>query len=322
MSSKKITVVVADDHPLYRDGVVRALAASGQIDVVAEAGDGRAALAAIREHAPGRRARRLPAARARRRRDRARACSGTASRRACCSSRRSPTAASSTRRSRPAPPASCPRRRDASRSSTACSPAPAASRSSPADVAAGLVAEIRLRKTHDAPVLTDREREILRLIAEGNSLPEIAKQLFLGVDDREDARPAPVREARRIRPCRRGGGGHAPRPARVAWPGSTPRSRGRRHRDRAARRVASSAGDRALRAGAQHPAPEPRAGRLLRHARAVHRRGASARSSGSAGGGSDPRFALVATALDVVFITVLAGLSGGAVLECPRSRTS
>jgi two-component system nitrate/nitrite response regulator NarL len=30
-------------------------------------------------------------------------------------------------------------------------------------------------------VLTDREREILRLIADGNSLPEIAKQLFLGV---------------------------------------------------------------------------------------------------------------------------------------------
>ena len=33
---KRITVVVADDHPLYRDGVVRGLAASGQIEVVAE----------------------------------------------------------------------------------------------------------------------------------------------------------------------------------------------------------------------------------------------------------------------------------------------
>ena len=48
----RVTVVVADDHPLYRDGVVRALAASGQIDIVAEAEDGRAALARIQEHRP------------------------------------------------------------------------------------------------------------------------------------------------------------------------------------------------------------------------------------------------------------------------------
>src|SRR5262245_44292113 len=49
---KKVRVVVADDHPLYRDGVVRALSASGQIDVVAQAGDGRSALAQIEEHRP------------------------------------------------------------------------------------------------------------------------------------------------------------------------------------------------------------------------------------------------------------------------------
>jgi two-component system, NarL family, nitrate/nitrite response regulator NarL len=47
-----ITVVVADDHPIYRDGVVRALKDSGSIRVVAEASDGRAALTAIREHQP------------------------------------------------------------------------------------------------------------------------------------------------------------------------------------------------------------------------------------------------------------------------------
>ena len=47
-----ITVVVADDHPVYRTGVVRALKESGTIRVVAEASDGRAALAAIREHRP------------------------------------------------------------------------------------------------------------------------------------------------------------------------------------------------------------------------------------------------------------------------------
>jgi two-component system nitrate/nitrite response regulator NarL len=48
-------------------------------------------------------------------------------------------------------------------------------------VAEGLVAEIRLRSTSDAPVLTGREREILKLIADGRSLPEIAKALILGL---------------------------------------------------------------------------------------------------------------------------------------------
>jgi len=46
------TVVVGDDHPMYRQGVVSAMKESGRIEVVAEVGDGRAALAAIRESAP------------------------------------------------------------------------------------------------------------------------------------------------------------------------------------------------------------------------------------------------------------------------------
>ncbi len=50
--TRSITVVVADDHPVYRAGVVRALKESGTVRVVAEATDGRAALAAIREHQP------------------------------------------------------------------------------------------------------------------------------------------------------------------------------------------------------------------------------------------------------------------------------
>lgn len=46
------TVVVADDHPVYREGVVRAMRETGRIEVVAEVADGRTALAAIREHQP------------------------------------------------------------------------------------------------------------------------------------------------------------------------------------------------------------------------------------------------------------------------------
>src|SRR4029453_12258790 len=50
--SKKVRVVVADDHPLYREGVVRALSTSGQVAVVAEAEDGRSALSEIEHHQP------------------------------------------------------------------------------------------------------------------------------------------------------------------------------------------------------------------------------------------------------------------------------
>src|ERR1700761_8957652 len=47
-----VTVGGGDAHPVYREGVVRVLKESGTIRVVAEAADGRAALAAIREHCP------------------------------------------------------------------------------------------------------------------------------------------------------------------------------------------------------------------------------------------------------------------------------
>ena len=39
---EKVRVVVGDDHPLFREGVVRALASSGSVNVVGEADDGTA----------------------------------------------------------------------------------------------------------------------------------------------------------------------------------------------------------------------------------------------------------------------------------------
>src|SRR3978361_1426363 len=50
--TKRVSVVVADDHPVYRDGVVRALRACGRVDVVAEAEDGRVALEEVRRDNP------------------------------------------------------------------------------------------------------------------------------------------------------------------------------------------------------------------------------------------------------------------------------
>ncbi|MGN6686870.1 MAG: response regulator [Actinomycetales bacterium] len=47
-----VRVVVADDHPVFREGLVTILGDLDGVDVVAEAGDGEAAVAAAREHRP------------------------------------------------------------------------------------------------------------------------------------------------------------------------------------------------------------------------------------------------------------------------------
>lgn len=50
--TKKVRVVVGDDHPIYREGMVRALLLSGSVDVVGEADDGVSALEMIKTHRP------------------------------------------------------------------------------------------------------------------------------------------------------------------------------------------------------------------------------------------------------------------------------
>jgi two-component system, NarL family, nitrate/nitrite response regulator NarL len=50
--SAPVTVVVADDHPLYRASLVRSIRQHPRLTLLAEAADGRAALEAIREHRP------------------------------------------------------------------------------------------------------------------------------------------------------------------------------------------------------------------------------------------------------------------------------
>ena len=48
----RVTVVVVDDHPFYRDGVSRGLTLSGRVTVVAEAGSGRDGIETIRRERP------------------------------------------------------------------------------------------------------------------------------------------------------------------------------------------------------------------------------------------------------------------------------
>ena len=47
-----LRVLVVDDHPLYRDGLVTAIAAMPEVDVVGDAADGVAAVRAAGELAP------------------------------------------------------------------------------------------------------------------------------------------------------------------------------------------------------------------------------------------------------------------------------
>lgn len=50
----------------------------------------------------------------------------------------------------------------------------------PPELAAGLADQIRLRSTSDTPVLTEREGQVLRGFARGQSIPALAAELYLG----------------------------------------------------------------------------------------------------------------------------------------------
>jgi two-component system nitrate/nitrite response regulator NarL len=177
---RRVRVVVADDHPLYREGVVRALSASGVIEVVAQVGDGREALTAIRQEEPDVALLdyKLPS------------LDGVAIAHAVTRDRRATRVlllsaftesglvyeALQTGAAGYLPKEA--RREQIVDSVLACARGETVV---PPELAGGLVSEIRMRAAHDAPALTDRELEILRLIAAGKSLPSIAQELVLGV---------------------------------------------------------------------------------------------------------------------------------------------
>jgi DNA-binding NarL/FixJ family response regulator len=49
---QRVRVLVADDHPIYREGIVRAIKERPDLELVGEAGDGREALALLRRTTP------------------------------------------------------------------------------------------------------------------------------------------------------------------------------------------------------------------------------------------------------------------------------
>src|ERR1700712_52341 len=175
---EKVRVVVGDDHPLFRDGVVRALQNSGEIEIVAEADDGTSALEAIRIHRP----------------------------QVALLDYRMPgmdgaeVAAAVTRDELPTRVLLISAHDDAAivyhalqegaagflpKGSSRSEIGPAVLSCAkgrdvlPASMAAGLAGEIRKRNEPSGPTLSAREREVLVMIADGKTIPSIAGELYL-----------------------------------------------------------------------------------------------------------------------------------------------
>lgn len=178
VSGELVRVVVGDDHPLFREGVVRALVGSGQITVVAEAENGAGALELIREHRPDVALvdYRMPeldgtqvAAAVRRDELPTRVLLLSAHDDAAIVYHALAEGAAgflskeSTRAELVSAVLDCARGRDVVTAS----------------LTAGLAGEIRKRAQPAGPSLSSREREVLRMIAAGRTVPAIAKELFL-----------------------------------------------------------------------------------------------------------------------------------------------
>jgi two-component system, NarL family, nitrate/nitrite response regulator NarL len=174
----KVCVVVADDHPLFREGVVRALVSSGSVDVVGEADDGSAALELIKAHLPDVALLdyRMPGM------DGAQVAAAVRSQelptRVLLLSAHDDSAIvyqaleqgaagfvlkDSTRTEIVKAVLDCAKGRDVA--------APA--------LVTGLAGEIRQRAAPATPVLSAREREVLNRIASGQSIPAIAGELYV-----------------------------------------------------------------------------------------------------------------------------------------------
>jgi two-component system, NarL family, nitrate/nitrite response regulator NarL len=173
-----VRVVVCDDHPIFREGVVRALMSSGAVDVVAEADDGLTALELIRQHRPDVALvdYRMPGL------DGAQVAAAvqegdTATRVLIVSAHddseivyhalKQGAAGFLPKESTKAEIINAVL--DCAKGREVLSPS----------LAAGLVRELRRHAEPSGPVLSPREREVLDLIAAGRSVPAIAAELYL-----------------------------------------------------------------------------------------------------------------------------------------------
>ncbi len=174
-----VTVVVVDDHPFFRDGVSRGLTQSGRIKVVGEAENGRDGLAAIRRETPdvalvdyqmpdldG-----IDVVHAVKR-------DGLATRILLLSAVTDGAVVFRALEEG----ASGYLSKDAKRAEIVEAVIRVAKGGTvvPPELAAGIAGEIRLRAQPGAPVLSERERQVLEGFARGLSIPQLATELFIG----------------------------------------------------------------------------------------------------------------------------------------------
>jgi two-component system nitrate/nitrite response regulator NarL len=174
-----VTAVVVDDHPFFRDGVTRGLVSSGRIKVVGEAGDGREGLELITRERPdvavvdyqmpdmdG-----LALVHAIKR-------DGLPTRALLLSA----VTDSSVVFRALQEGASGYLSKEARRGEIVEAVVRVAKGDTvvPPELAGGLVEEIRLRSQPDAPVLSEREQQVLQGFARGLSIPQLAAELYLG----------------------------------------------------------------------------------------------------------------------------------------------
>jgi two-component system, NarL family, nitrate/nitrite response regulator NarL len=179
-SDARVRVIVADDHPFFRDGVARGLVHSGRIEVVAEAGNGREALEAIRRDDPdvalvdyempdidG-----LGVVRA--------TVRDALSTRVLLLSAHTDSAVVFQALQEGAAGYLA---KDSSRAEIVEAVLDVAKGRTvvPAELAAGLAGEIRMRAQSQGPALRERERQVLQAFARGLSVPQVAAELFIGV---------------------------------------------------------------------------------------------------------------------------------------------
>jgi two-component system nitrate/nitrite response regulator NarL len=181
VSTRRVGVLIADDHPVYRSGLAEALRGCPEFELVAEAGDGETALAAIRRLVPAVAVvdLRLP--------DmdgialvEAVASEGLATRVVILSAYGDNAVVS-----RALAAGARAYLSKICSSKTLCDTLLAVARGDtviPAGFRAGLAGELRSRRERgEAPTLTARELEVLRLTADGRSAPDIAEALAVSV---------------------------------------------------------------------------------------------------------------------------------------------
>jgi two-component system, NarL family, nitrate/nitrite response regulator NarL len=177
-SRPRVRVVVADDHPLFREAIVRAVKERPDLELIGEAADGRAALELVRAERPAVAVLdvKMPEL------DGIRVLNavtreGLSTRVLLLSAFLDGPIVFEAIAAGAAGYLSKDAERDRitdaiaaiGRGETVLGP----------EVQAGIAGEIRARGRPDRPALTDREQQVLGLIAEGRAAPEIGRQLYL-----------------------------------------------------------------------------------------------------------------------------------------------